>query len=83
MWAVAKKYGEGDLLYYVGSNGNWSSDQTRAARWIDRRDAWQAIKDNGYVGRAETVFVNNPRRADPDQYLPEEVLTNAPSAKNM
>ena len=74
MWAVAKTFHEGDMLYYTGSNGNWSNDQTRAARWIDRRDAWQAIKDNGYVGRAVTVFVSNPRKADPDQYVAEEVM---------
>ena len=78
MWAVAKPYSQGEILmYYTGSNGNWSNDQTRAARWIDRRDAWQAVKDNGYVGVAITVWVSNPRKADPDQFIPEEVLVAA------
>jgi len=88
MWAVAKPYSQGEILmYYIGSNGNWSNDQTRAARWIDRCDAWQAIKDNGIAGVAITVFVSNPRRADPDQLNPEETLIGVrpfvPSAKNM
>src|SRR5262249_11939308 len=78
MWAVAKRYSQGELLlYYTGSNGNWSNDQTRAARWIDARDAWQAIKDNNFSGVAELVFVSNPRKADPDQVVPEAVLQMA------
>jgi len=92
MWAVAKPQGTGQdefLLYYTGSNGSWSTDQTRAARWIDRRDAWQAIKDNRYHGIAETVFVSNPRKADPDQERVREELMLVrqrpfvPSANNM
>jgi hypothetical protein len=71
MWAVFKCDGDG-YLWYVGSNGNWSSDSLRAARWPDRRDAWQAVLDNDYVSRAHTVWLDNVQ-VDPNQIVPEEV----------
>jgi len=86
MWAIATVFHEGDRVYYTGCNGQWSSDRVRAARWIDRRDAWIAIKENGYVGRAETVWLdrqNDRERPSPSQYIPEEVLATAPSARNL
>jgi len=72
MWAVAKDFGDGARLYYTGVNGNWSSDRRRAARWVDRRDAWEAIKLNGYVGRARTVFLNDGLTAIGNQVVHEE-----------
>jgi hypothetical protein len=75
MWCVAKPDGT-YRLWYTGINGHWSNDSLRAAMWIDRRDAWAAITANGYVGRAETVFLVQRKGADPDQYVPDEVIHN-------
>jgi hypothetical protein len=71
MWAIYK-LNDDKPLWYVGSNGNWSNDRSRAARWPDRRDAWQAIKDNGYVGRANTGWVDTNTLVNPNQIIPEE-----------
>jgi hypothetical protein len=68
---VYKSNGPG-FLYYTGANGNWSSDPVCAARWCDRRDAWQAIVANGYVGRARTTWLDY-HGASPKQVVPEEI----------
>ena len=83
MWAIAKTYREGDRLFYTGIKSDWTNQASAAARWCDRRDAWRCITANDWVGKAETVFFFTGNKADPNQYVVDEVMFNAPSANNM